>query len=152
MRHTSSTSNKEGWLTSQYERTHCRDDALSERHRRYGSNAPAVDLDFLLIEFDDCKPAALIEYKSEHAQKQYLSNPQFQVLINLGNMANLPAFFVRYAEKFTWFEITPLNAAAKNRLQNSVRVTEKKYVKFLYWLRNREAPAEVLNNLDAPPI
>ena len=44
-----------------------RDAWLSGRHRVWGSNVPAMDLDFILAEYDRCVPIALIDYKHERA-------------------------------------------------------------------------------------
>lgn len=138
--------------TGAVERTHWRDERLSERHRRYGSNAPAVDLDFILVEFDDCKPVALVEYKHEKAREQYLSSPQFQVLINLADAADLPAFCVRYAFDFSWWKVVPLNKRAKEFLPERITLTEKQYVSMLYALRGRKAPQSVLDGLNEDSI
>jgi hypothetical protein len=37
-----------------------RDEAISQRHRLWGFNCPAVDIDFLMIEYDQGKPAACV--------------------------------------------------------------------------------------------
>ena len=125
---------------------------MSERHRRYGSNAPAVDLDFVLIEFDDCCPRAIIEYKNEFASPQYITSPQFQVLINLANAAHLPAFAVRYAADFSWWLVVPLNDEARKHLPERKRMSEKEYVSLLYRVRGREAPQSVLDGLNQDAI
>ena len=139
-------------LTSTQERTRWRDQELSERHRRYGPDVPAQDVDLLLVEYDACKPRALIEYKHQSAREQYISNPQFQVLINLANAADLPAFCVRYAANFEWWKVVPLNDKAKKIIPNRIVLNEQRYVRFLYHLRGRTAPQSVLDNLDAPAV
>jgi hypothetical protein len=45
------------------ERTEWRDLELSKRHREWGLNCPAVDIDFLMVEYYYGKPVALIDYK-----------------------------------------------------------------------------------------
>jgi len=45
------------------ERTQWRDQKLSERHRAWGFNCPAIDIDFLMVEFHTGKPVAIIDYK-----------------------------------------------------------------------------------------
>ena len=138
--------------TSRIERTGWRDSALSQRHRKFGSNAPAVDLDFVLVEFDDCRPAALVEYKHECASPQYITSPQFQVLINLANAAHLPAFAVRYAADFSWWLCVPLNDEARKHLPERKRMSEKEYVSLLYRVRGREAPQSVFDGLNQDAI
>ena len=44
-----------------------RDAWLSGRHRVWGSNVPAMDLDFILAEYDKCVPVALIDYKHQRS-------------------------------------------------------------------------------------
>ena len=43
-----------------------RDESISRRHRMYGFNCPAADLDFLLVEFKDRKSTRL---NSSHSQQ-----------------------------------------------------------------------------------
>lgn len=127
------------------ERTGWRDEALSERHRQWGFNCPAVDIDFLLIEFDTAVPVALIEYKQEHAQLQWSSHPSYRAICWLGTTANIPVFAVRYAEDLTWFKVTPLNPLAHDLLKEIKLFDETEYIGFLYHLRGRDVPPEVLN-------
>ena len=56
---------------SSKERTGWRDQALSERHRAWGWDCPALDMDFVMIEYDNGKATALVEYKHEQAAPQY---------------------------------------------------------------------------------
>ena len=78
------------------ERTGWRDLRLSQRHRRWGWDCPAVDLDFLFLEYDRGKAVALVEYKHEQAAPQYASHPTYQAMIDLGNRASVPVFAARY--------------------------------------------------------
>lgn len=89
------------------ERTNWRDVNLSERHRKWGLAVPAVDLDFLLIEYDKGHPSAIIEYKMELAPPQFPSHPSYRALATLGDRAGLPVFVVRYAQNFSWWEDHP---------------------------------------------
>ena len=58
------------------ERTGWRDERISQRHRLWGVECQAIDLDFLLVEYrseyDDIRPVAIIEYKHECAPSQNL--------------------------------------------------------------------------------
>ena len=51
------------WRT---ERLGWRDERLSERHGHWGFNCPAVDLDFVMLEYNHGKPCALVEYKHKN--------------------------------------------------------------------------------------
>lgn len=130
------------------ERTGWRDLGLSQRHRMWGLKLPAVDLDFILLEFDKSQPTALIEYKSELAAEQFPTHPSLVALTHLGNRANLPVFVVRYATNFEWFRIMPLNAVAKKIIPERITVPEREFVSWLYSIRGLSMPDEVLKLLD----
>ena len=52
-------------MDAKAENTFWRDGALSLRHKKWGYDLPALDMDFLMIEYDHGIPVALIEYKLE---------------------------------------------------------------------------------------
>lgn len=130
------------------ERTWWRDGNLSERHRKWGLGVPAVDLDFLLIEYDRGMPSAIIEYKSEFAQEQWPSHPSYLALCSLGDRAELPVFVVRYAQNFSWWKIIPLNNVAKRILPERVQVNELLYVSWLYNIRGLQPPKEIFKLIE----
>lgn len=130
------------------ERTGWRDEALSQRHRRWGWDCPAVDLDFLMLEYDHGKASAIVEYKNEHAAPQYASHPTYQALIDLGNKANIPVIACRYSDDFSKWKVTPLNAKAQEILSARAEMTEQEYVRLLYKLRGYEVPKSVLDGLN----
>jgi hypothetical protein len=99
-----------------------RDAWLSGRHRVWGRDVPAMDLDFILAEYDRCVPMALIDYKHEHGAINFQS-ANIRTLVALGDMAGLPAFIVRYGhsnqdgwwgevpdDSTPWFQVIPLNS------------------------------------------
>lgn len=136
-----------------HERTGWRDEGLSKRHRLWGYDCPALDIDFLLVEFDTCKPKALVEYKNIHAPDQTANMPQYRTLVNLGNMAKIPVFSVRYSDDYSKYTVTALNDLAANTVPDGkyfpprVRMSEVEYVSFLYKLRGRVIPDEIKNKL-----
>lgn len=71
-----------------------RDNIISEKHRRWGSNVPAVDIDFLLIEYDRAKAQAVIEYR--HANGNIREDASIKAITDLANRAGVPFFIVRY--------------------------------------------------------
>lgn len=124
-----------------------RDEEISRRHRLYGMNVPAVDVDFLLVEYDRGQAVALIDYK-RRADKEWIKE-----LGNLGALARLydssgaqlPFFVVQYRVSDWRFRIHALNEAAIEALQkhgyrDDGVVTEYDYVRFLYALRGRDMP------------
>lgn len=130
------------------ERTGWRDEALSRRHRRWGWDCPAVDLDFLFLEYDHGKASAIVEYKNEHAAPQYASHPTYQAMIDLGNRANIPVLACRYSDDFTEWKVVPINEAAKRYVPERVTLDEKGWVKLLYHIRGYDVPQSVLDGIN----
>jgi hypothetical protein len=127
------------------ERSGWRDMELSHRHRRWGWDCPAVDLDFLFLEYDKGQPVALVEYKHENAAPQYACHPTYQAMINLGTRASVPVFACRYAADFTSWTAVPLNIFARNLLPHRQVMTEREWVTFLYHIRGYELPVDVFD-------
>jgi hypothetical protein len=122
------------------ERTGWRDLALSERHRKWGWDCPAVDLDFLFLEYDKGEPVAIVEYKHENASPQFASHPTYQAMIRLGSKAGIPVFAARYEDSFILWRIIPLNYKATEWLPKRIEMTEREWVTFLYKLRGYTPP------------
>ena len=76
------------------ERHNKRDDIISLKHRTWGFNVPAVDIDFLMIEYDQSIPKALIEYR--HINGAIRVDASIKAIIALANAANVPFFIVQY--------------------------------------------------------
>lgn len=130
------------------ERTGWRDAALSERHRHWGWDCPAVDIDFLLVEYDHGKACALVEYKHERAAIQDARKPTYQALIDLGDRAGIPVLFCRYADDFSAWTVTPLNQVAMKFVPKRVTLDEAGWVKLLYRIRDNEAPQTVIDEIN----
>ena len=127
------------------ERTGWRDEALSQRHRRWGWDCPAVDLDFLFLEYDRGEPSAIVEYKHENAPTQYASHPSYRALIVLGTRAEIPVFAVRYSDDFVTWRVVPLNDLARSFVPSRVELTEVEWITLLYRIRGHAVPPEVLD-------
>ena len=138
-----------------------RDAWLSGRHRVWGSNVPAMDLDFILAEYDKCVPVALIDYKHEHGVIM-LKSANNRTLTALGDMAGIPAFIVRYGhsnqegwwgevpeDSVPWFQIIPLNVYAHGAdlpsNDNNTRLSELVFVSWLYEMRGRKIPQDIVD-------
>lgn len=128
------------------ERSGWRDLQLSQRHRRWGWDCPAVDLDFLFLEYDKGKAVALVEYKHERAPDQYATHPTYQAMIDLGDRASVPVFACRYTGDFTQWNVVPLNPTAKNILLGRTRMSEREWVTFLYKIRGYNVPEELFDS------
>ena len=135
------------------ERTGWRDLGLSERHRLWGWNCPAVDLDFLFLEYDRGKAAAIIEYKHEQAKWPVdARHPTYQAMVDLGDRAQLPVFAVRYKADFSRYRAVPLNGLARDWLPETTAMLECQWVSLLYKIRGRDFPAEELAHLQGLTI
>jgi hypothetical protein len=136
-----------GYPIVKEERSHWRDEEISERHKLWGFNCPAIDLDFVMTEFDTYMPIAFFEYKKEPCSSIIINKcPEFKVLINLGNMCHLPSYFCKYRKTEDSFEfsIMALNRIAIDMTpkdKTGVWLLEKQFVDFLYWLRKRDTPS-----------
>lgn len=120
------------------ELTNNRDLDFSKRHREYGFNVPAVDIDFLMLEYDYGKAVSLIEYKQFNAPHLNLNHTSINAIRDLAEnkKGQLPAFVVYYY-KPTWnFHVVPLNDAAKRTFKKPVNFSEVAFINFLYWLRD----------------
>lgn len=146
---------------SAIERTGWRDQALSERHREWGINCPAVDLDFLMVEYDYGKPSAIIEYKNFRARPVSRVHPTIRALSYLATQAKIPFFVVRYMSPkdcSNWkFDVSPINEFAEsacekylnNKIGSSGYLIEAEFVSFLYAIRGRgfQLPEDVAHHL-----
>jgi hypothetical protein len=137
---------------SSNERHNRRDEIISLKHRTWGHNVPAVDIDFLLCEYDRSIAQALIEYR--HVNGTIRVDANMNALINLADRADLPFFVVRYryatddgtkwkeatvdTEAFFW--ITAMNEHAKQELYSwgdDDWMNEEQYKTWLHKIRGR---------------
>lgn len=131
-----------------------RDWVISQKHRGWGYNVPAVDIDFLLCEYDNRKSVALIEYRHYNGQVRE-DSASMLALIDLADRAGLPAFCVQYKYKTDdgtlWkeatpdtpakFRIIPLNPIAEGiygNWQDKDFMHEADYVAWLHKIRGRQ--------------
>lgn len=130
------------------ERTHWRDEALSERHRLWGYDCPAVDVDFLLVEYDRKEPCAIVDYKHEKLSEWH-RNASSTAISRLATKAGIPAFVCAYADDFSWLWPIPLNELAEHWIseQNGERLSEQEWVALLYQMRERTIPESISTSL-----
>ena len=134
------------------ERHNRRDEIISAKHRRWGYNVPAVDIDFLLIEYDRAKAQALIEYR--HANGHIIQDASIKAITDLANRAGVPFFIVRYyyatddgslwkehtVDTPAFFQILMCNEPATQHwftLDPEAWLTEDEYVVWLHKIRGR---------------
>ena len=132
------------WRT---ERTGWRDSELSRRHGCWGFNCPAVDLDFVMMEFNHGKPCALVEYKHVMARPVDTNHATYRALVCLADgyrYGPLPCFIARYNPADWSFVVTPLNDMARKHYSHclGVALTEQRFVRSLHLLRKAVLSAE----------
>jgi hypothetical protein len=136
------------------------DRELSDRHYAWGQNCPAVDLDFLMCEFNRGIPVVLVDYKWQGAALGNTNGFTFKALSSLYNADGkpLPFFIVRYWPDTWAFKVLPVNAPAQHWLNTAdwVPMTEKQWVGGLYRMRKialsrgDEAAIARLNEIQPP--
>lgn len=133
------------------ERTGWRDQQVSARHRRWGFNCPAVDLDFLMVEYNLGIAAALVEYKHHRAAMPDLRHATYRALENLANRQPPMPFMLAFYWPGAWaFRVFPINARALELYgDGSMDLTEREYVASLYAARSLVVQDQVLRNLNA---
>jgi hypothetical protein len=138
-----------------HERSGWRDEAISRRHRDWGFNCPAVDLDFLVVEYNLALPVALVEYKHHRARMPNLDHPSYQALLALadGFSPVLPFLIVFYWPETWAFRVHPVNDEARLTYHDAVGLSERRYVESLYHLRRLKVEQVVLDRLhtELPP-
>jgi hypothetical protein len=124
------------------ERTGWRDQEISKRHREWGMNCPAVDLDFVLLEFNHGVPVAVVDYK--HCAKanplEGLNEWAIKSMSELYNKhgENLPFFVARYWPGTWAFMVRPMNDPARKLVPDEWRpMTEQQWVTGLHRIRKR---------------
>lgn len=139
---------------SAQERTGWRDEAISGRHRSWGFNCPAVDLDFLVVEYNLGLPSAIVEYKHWQTSGWNTQHPTYRALTDLANGyrgIGLPALVVKYWPDIWAFQTFPLNEAAKEFFSHGQMLTERQYVKKLYKIRGRTLQSGLADLMDVLP-
>lgn len=113
---------------------------MSERHRKWGDNCPAVDADFVLIEFNYGTPAAVVDYK--HATEGGVIYPNAKTTQALGSLyndraENLPFLVARYWPDRWAFLARGFNEAAQRALgtEGWVPMSEREWVAFMHQVR-----------------
>ena len=135
------------------ERHFKRDAILSAKHRTWGYNVPAVDIDFLMIEYDQSVAKALIEYR--HINGAVRVDASVKAIIDLADRAGLPFFIVQYyyatddgtrwkeatVDTPAFFRITTMNKLAEQAYFSwgDEWMSEQQYKDWLHQIRGRKA-------------
>lgn len=144
-------------MTVRVERNGWRDEWISNRHRAWGVNCPAVDLDFIMCEYNHGMPVALVEYKHVNAKPVDKKHATYRALIALADGYRhrpLPAFVALYNSQEATFIVQPLNQHAETYFgeRADTLMCEQDFVRHLYLLRKKVLTAEdqaVIDSLSA---
>lgn len=133
-----------------YSRADINDLDLNDRHRKWGWNCPAVDIDKLFIEYNHCLPVAVMDYKLR--ESLYVPEPNRSSANNraTSNLCreNVP-FFVTIYTKYPWnFRPIWINARARELAPQKQFLTEVEFVEYLYHLRGCVVPSSIASELD----
>jgi hypothetical protein len=125
------------------ERTGWRDLSLSRRHREWGVDCPANDID-LLVEVARGIPVAIIEYKraSANLEDSYQSIRSTEILADRARIAFFVVRYERRREKW-YFRIERANAIGSAFLHSEssrvpLSLCEIDFVRLLYRIRKRD--------------
>lgn len=137
------------------------DRMLSERHMDYwGTECPAVDLDFLMCEFNHGVPVAIVDYKYGEAPLENTNALTFQALSSFHKPdgGQLPFFIARYWPHTWAIRLLAVNNAAIDAVRRissgqyapdeEIPLSERQYVSFLYRLRKDALSAGDVRYLD----
>ena len=136
------------------ERTGFRDESISKRHRDWGFDVPATDIDFLMIEYDYGSPKGLIEYKNENANVDFNkltdngAAPQsYKAIKLLADKSKIPFLVVIYTTDLTQYFVIPMNDYAKKYVSKETLLSETQYVELLYKIRGRFMPQKIIEGI-----
>lgn len=130
------------------ETTGWRDESLSRRHREYGFDLPATDLDLVMVEYHHGKAMALVDYKLDSPRPTdpwpiSRAKANYRAISDLGTRARVPVFVTLYPRSMEWFEADPLNDLAEAWVARRTRMSEFAWVTLLYQMKAMPVPREV---------
>lgn len=129
-----------------YERSGWRDLEISSRHRRWGFNCPAADLDFLMVEYHLGQPVALVDYKHYRAGIGNYDHPTYVAAGRLydDRHEQIPLIVCRYWPDVWAVRAVGLNAAGQRWLPTWRELTERQWVAGLHNIRKVNVDERVL--------
>ena len=139
---------------------------LSDRHHKWGQDCPAIDLDFMMCEYNHGVSVALVEYKHFRADLARSNDSNYAAIseLYLKDGRQIPLFVVRYWPDDWAFRTKAFNQAARDWAVASGigwdgewrDQTEQQFVRMLYRLRKDaltlgdERTIERLNSIRPP--
>lgn len=134
------------------ERNGWRDPGISLLHRDWGSDCPVNDFDWIVMEYDQRRIAALVEYKRMPGRIEP-NSANIETLVDLANnyRGGVPAFGVVYTPDYVCWEVIPLNQHARSWVNSPTWMFERDYVSLLYRIRQRTIPTSVAREIANTP-
>jgi hypothetical protein len=149
------------------ESTGWRDQWISQRHRAWGWDCAATDIDGIgtqdvlkadtFLEYYHYQPVALFEYKTYGSLEQLGLDKvkrDHEPVKRLATMAGIPSFIVGYDSQAVQFQVHPTNQVAQDFTVGDWRfgdlprtMSEERYVGLLYRLRGIKMPEDLRNRL-----
>jgi len=137
------------------ERTGWRDATISQRHRQWGFDCPAVDIDFAMLEYNHGSPVAIVEYKHRAARMPNLQHASYRAIRKLADGyadGPLPFLLAFYCPDDWWFKVFPANDTAQEFLDQLSKkygkvfqgeaIPERRFVAMLALLRRDKLTAK----------
>lgn len=127
-----------------------RDESISLRHRRWGVDCPATDIDLILVEYNFGKPVGLIEYKHKKVETVNLREPTYKAMSDLASNYKTPLpFLVAFYDPKDWsFRVLPVNDKAREFFKENEELTEFDFVCRLYRIRNNTIKQQISDTLN----
>jgi hypothetical protein len=134
---------------SQQEQLGFRCEELSRRHRLWGRNLAAVDLDFPLLEYHHEKPVALVEFKYKlNTPLVDEEHPSIRALKHLADAASIPLLLVRYHPATWTLWVSPGNEYARAFIpMRGQEMSEREFASLLHEIRGEPVPPGLLKTL-----
>lgn len=129
------------------ERTGWRDEWISTRHRQWGWDCPAADIDFLMVEYNMGQPVAVVDYKGFQPRPLDLNSASFKAVSWLASMGGVPFMVVFYNAASAVFMVRPVNRYAERLFKKDEVFSEQEYVARLYELRRCSIPQTLFAKL-----
>lgn len=120
----------------------------------WGINCPMLDIDWIVSEYNNAEPAAIVEYKHHSARLIDLREANYRVLANLAGRHVPPLPFIVAWRWPNWsFYVHPCNAPARAIYKPNLRaLSEQRFVRSLMFLRGQPFNERILKRLSAKHI
>ena len=131
------------------ERTDWRDSRLDKIHNLFGYDCPCDNVEFLMIEYDQGTPVALVDYRLKGRNN---SGPSKSVLELCKRRKEEIPFLVTYYEisnrQMKNIDVVCCNDSALKTIGNKKGISEKDYIKLMYSIREKIVPGRTEQGIE----